>query len=82
MDINTKEITIHIAKQAYTFDIGADVNNETIDGLKQFLDIDKEISVPQLLSAYLKKNAEHIKLKKDIGNTVQTLNDFKNSNIT
>ena len=78
MVLKHKEITFHIENSAYTVDIGPDLDNEIIDGLKQFLNIEKEISIPQLLSAYLRKNSELINFKKSTENTFQNLNNFNN----
>ncbi len=78
MVLKHKEITFHIENSAYTVDIGPDLDNEIMDGLKQFLNIEKEISIPQLLSAYLRKNSELINFKKNTENTFQNLNNFNN----
>jgi hypothetical protein len=78
MILKHKEITFHIENSAYTVDIGPDLDDEIINGLKQFLDIEKEISIPQLLSAYLRKNSELINFKKSTENTFQNLNNFNN----
>ncbi len=78
MVLKHKEITFHIENSAYTVDIGPDLDDEIIDGLKQFLNIEKEISIPQLLSAYLRKNSELIDFKKSTENTFQNLNNFNN----
>jgi len=82
MIVETKKITFHIENTAYTVDLGPDVDNEISEGIKKFLDIEKEISVPELLSAYLRKNSELIHFKKNVENKVQELIDFKHNNIS
>ncbi|VAY88058.1 hypothetical protein MNB_ARC-1_759 [hydrothermal vent metagenome] len=76
MIIDNKEIIFHIENSAYTVNIGPDLNNEIIDGLKKFLDINQEISIPQLLSAYLRMNSELIELKKGVENQVKNIVHF------
>ncbi len=82
MVLKHNEITFHIENAAYTVDIGPDLDGEIMDGLKQFLNLNKEITIPQLLSAYLRKNSEFINFKKSIENTVQDLNNFKKNKVT
>lgn len=78
MIIEPKTVTFHIANRAYSVNIGSDLDDEIINGIEKFINLDEEISVNDLLLAYLQKNAEFISFKKDIENTVQDLNNFQN----
>ena len=81
MILEDKKITFHINNYAYTVDIGPDLDNEVENGLKKFIEIDKNISTQELLLAYLRKTNELIHFKKDIENQVQDLINFKETKI-
>ncbi len=81
MVLETKKITFHIENSAYTVDLGPDLDNAIRDGLTDFLDTSGEISISQLLSAYLRKNSELINFKKGVEGQVQDLINFKHTNI-
>ena len=81
MVLEDKKITFHINNYAYTVDIGPDMDNEVKNGLKKFIELDKNISTQELLLAYLRKTNELIHFKKDIENQVQDLINFKETKI-
>jgi len=81
MILKNKELTFHINNYAYTVNIGPDLDNELESGLKQFLDLSKDISTQELLLAYMRKTQELIHLKKDIESQVQGLENFNNLKI-
>jgi hypothetical protein len=76
MELEHKKITFHIENAAYSIDIGADYNSEIIDGITKFLNIESHITIPQLLSAYLKKNIDFIDFEKSVKNSTTTLEQF------
>ena len=61
-----KNITFHINNEAYTIDIGEDVDNHLRDGLKKFLTTEKNLSTAELLLAYLRKSQELVTLEEQI----------------
>jgi CRISPR/Cas system-associated endoribonuclease Cas2 len=76
MELEHKKITFRIANSAYTVDIGSDLNDDIINGIKKFLQIDKHITIEELLSAYLRKNIDFIDFENSVKNSITTLNDF------
>jgi hypothetical protein len=82
MVLKHKEITFHINNYAYTVDIGPDIDDEVENGLKRFLEFNKDITTQELLLAYLRKTQELINFKKGIENQVQDLINFKDKKIT
>ena len=62
----SKDITFHINNEAYTIDIGEDVNNHLRDGLKKFLTTEKNLCTSELLLAYLRKSQELVTLEEQI----------------
>jgi hypothetical protein len=61
-----KDITFHINNEAYTIDIGNDVNNHLQEGLKKFLSTEENLSTSELLLAYLRKSQELVTLEEQI----------------
>jgi len=61
-----KNITFHINNEAYTIDIGQDLDNHLRDGLKKFLTTEKNLSTAELLLAYLRKSQELVSLETEI----------------
>ena len=68
-----KNITFHINNAAYTIDISADVDGSLEDGLKQFLSIDRNLTIEDLLLAYLKKTQEHVQFQKKLEEIILTI---------
>ncbi len=68
-----KNITFHINNAAYTIDISADVNGSLEEGLKQFLSTDKNLTIEDLLLAYLRKTQEHVHFKEKLQNIMLTI---------
>ncbi len=81
MILEDKKITFHINNYAYTVDIGPDLDDEVENGLKKFIQLDRNISTQELLLAYLRKTQELIDFKKDIENQVEDLVNFKRNKI-
>ena len=81
MVLEHKELTFHINNYAYTVDIGPDLDNEVENGLKKFLEVNKNITTQELLLAYLRKTQELIHFKKDVESKVQDLINFKRNKI-
>ena len=61
-----KNITFHINNEAYTIDIGEDLNNHLQEGLKKFLSTEKNLDTSELLLAYLRKSQELVTLEEQI----------------
>lgn len=59
-------MTFHINHKAYTVDIGADEDHKMEQGLKKFLDLDKNIDTSDLLLAYIKKTYELAELERSL----------------
>jgi len=74
-----KNITFHINNEAYTIDIGEDVNNHLKNGLKKFLSTEQNLNTSELLLAYLRKSQELVTLEEQIKEellNVPTLEQF------
>jgi len=65
-----KNITFHINNAAYTIDIGTDADGSLEAGLKQFLSTDRNLSLEDLLLAYLRKTQEHVQFQKKLDEIV------------
>ena len=61
-----KSITFHINNEAYTIDIGEDLNNNLREGLTKFLSTEKNLNTSELLLAYLRKSQELVTLEMQI----------------
>lgn len=61
-----KSITFHINNEAYTIDLGEDLDDSLQNGLKRFLTTEKNLSTAELLLAYLRKTQELVQLEKEI----------------
>ncbi len=59
-------MTFHINHKAYTVDIGADEDQKMENGIKKFLDLDKNIDTSDLLLAYIKKTYELAELERSL----------------
>lgn len=59
-------MTFHINHKAYTVDIGEDSNQAIENGIKKFLNLDKNIDTTELLLAYIKKTHELVELEKSL----------------
>ena len=71
-------MTFHINHKAYTVDIGADNDHKMENGLKKFLDLNKNIDTSELLLAYIKKTHELIELENALEEVSQKL-DARNN---
>ncbi len=72
-----KTVTFDINHQAYTINIGDDINNKLTNGLSKFLPIDENLKIEDLLLAYLRKTQELIefenKLEKIMDESIPSL---------
>lgn len=59
-------MTFHINHKAYTVDIGEDSDQKMEDGIKKFLNLDKNIETTDLLMAYIKKTYELVELERSL----------------
>ncbi len=59
-------MTFHINHKAYTVDIGEDSDQKMENGIKKFLDLDKNIETTELLMAYIKKTYELVELERSL----------------
>lgn len=77
-----KDITFHINNVAYTVNIGEDPEHKLEQGVRKFLDLERNLHIEDLISAYLKKTNELIefeeKLKIIIDNNIPRLDKSKN----
>jgi hypothetical protein len=69
-------MTFHINHKAYTVDIGEDPNQAMEQGIKKFLDLDKNIDTTELLLAYIKKTHELVELEKSLENLSSKIDDI------
>lgn len=75
-----KSITFHINNEAYTVDIGEDLDNKLEDGLKKFLTTEKNLSTAELLLAYLRKSQELVNFEEEVNEEISkipSLEEFK-----
>ncbi|MEA2049111.1 MAG: hypothetical protein U9O56_00035 [Campylobacterota bacterium] len=75
-----KKITFHINNNAYTIDIGADIDGSLENGLKKFLSTDKNLSTEDLLLAYLRKTEEHSNFEKGLKDIMFTIPTIESLN--
>jgi len=59
-------MTFHIDHKAYTVDIGEDKEKLIYNGITKFINLDDNISVSELLSAYIKKTYELVQLENSL----------------
>ncbi len=59
-------MTFHINHKAYTVNIGEDSDQKIENGIKKFLDLDKNIETTELLMAYIKKTYELVELERSL----------------
>ncbi len=79
-----KSVTFHINNEAYTVDIGEDIDGKLENGLKKFLTTEKNLSTAELLLAYLRKSQELINLENELEieiHKIPTLEQHTNNSI-
>jgi hypothetical protein len=69
-------MTFHINHKAYTVDIGEDPNQAMENGIRKFLDLDKNIDTTELLLAYIKKTHELVELEKSLEELSTKIDDI------
>lgn len=75
-----KNITFHINNAAYTINLGLDIDGRLEKELKKFLSTDKNLTIEDVLLAYLKKTQEHVQYENklsDIMNTIPSIESLK-----
>ena len=68
-----KNITFHINNNAYTIDIGPDIDGSLEKGLKKFLSTDQNLSTEDVLLAYLRKTQEHVQFENKLEEIMTTI---------
>ena len=59
-------MTFHINHKAYTVDIGEVEDHKMANGLKKFLNLEKNIETSELLLAYIQKTHELVEFEKSL----------------
>lgn len=68
-----KTITFHINNSAYTINLGEDPNGTLEKSLKKFLSTEKNLSIEEVLLAYLNKTQEHITFQEKLQGIMLTI---------
>jgi hypothetical protein len=71
-------MTFHINHKAYTVDIGEDSDQKMQEGIRKFLNLEKNIDTSELLLAYIKKTYELVELERSL-ETLSSRIDAKRS---
>jgi len=77
-----KTITFHINQEAYTINLGKDPDNTLRASVEKYLTTEKNLSVIELLLAYLRKSEEVVNLEKHIKEELDKLPSLDDANIT
>lgn len=64
--MSNKTLNIPINHKFYSVDIGKDKDNAIENGIKKFLDLDKNLSTQDILLAYIQKTHELVALEKSL----------------
>ena len=79
-----KELTFHINNYAYTIKLGDDPNNTLEKALKKFLSTEKNLTIEDVLLAYLNKTQEFITFQEKLQTimmTIPSLEKYKNEGL-
>ena len=68
-------MTFYINHKAYTVDLGDDTDKAIENGIKKFLDLEKNLEERDLLLAYIKKTHELVELEKTLSKLVVKIDD-------
>ena len=69
-------MTFHINNKAYTVDID-DSNNALQEGIKKYIDLNKNLDTQELLLAYIKKSYELVQLENSLENLSIKIDEIK-----
>jgi len=64
--LSNKTLNIPINHKFYSVDIGEDEDNAIENGIKKFIDLDKNLSTQDILLAYIQKTHELVALEKSL----------------
>jgi len=64
--MNSKKIDFHINQKVLTVDIGLDENNAMENGIKKFIDLNKNLTTSDVLLAFIKKTHELVELESSL----------------
>lgn len=64
--MSNKTLNIPINHKFYTVDIGKDEDNAIENGIRKFLDLDKNLNTQDILLAYIQKTHELVALEKSL----------------
>ena len=64
--MSNKTLNIPINHKFYSVDIGKDEDNAIENGIKKFIDLDKNLSTQDILLAYIQKTHELVALEKSL----------------
>jgi hypothetical protein len=68
-------MTFYINHKAYTVDLGDDKDKSIENGIKKFLDLEKNLEEKDLLLAYIKKTHELVELEKTLEKLVHKIDE-------
>ena len=68
-----KTLTFYINNYAYTIKLGEDPDNVLEDGVKKFLSTDKNLTIEDVLLAYLNKTQEFITFKEKLDSIIDVI---------
>lgn len=68
-------MTFYINHKAYTVDLGDDNDKSIENGIKKFLDLEKNLEEKDLLLAYIKKTHELVELEKTLEKLVKKIDE-------
>jgi hypothetical protein len=61
-----KALNFPINNKVYTVNIGDDIDNKIENGIKKFLNLDKNLSTQDILLAYIQKTHELVEIEKSL----------------
>ena len=64
--MHSKKIDFHINQKVLTVDIGLDENNAMENGIKKFIDLNKNLTTSDVLLAFIKKTHELVELESSL----------------
>jgi uncharacterized protein YbcC (UPF0753/DUF2309 family) len=76
MKLSNKTLNIPINHKFYTVDIGKDEDNAIENGIKKFIDLDKNSTTQDILLAYIQKTYELVALEKSLEEVSDIIEDI------
>ncbi len=74
--MSNKTLNIPINHKFYTVDIGKDEDNAIENGIKKFIDLDKNSTTQDILLAYIQKTYELVALEKSLEEVSDIIEDI------